>query len=181
MFSSHGSNSLRRCVLWIIAILWCGAAVAQSVTYDYDKSVDFTRYKTYKWVLVADAQYPDQITDNNIRAAIDKQLATKGLTKKEADPVDLFVGYQLSMQEEKQISAYGGGAGWRFGGGMASATTSTYDVGTLVLDIYDPATKTLVWRGSATKTVNPSKDPAKNQKKLESGAEKLLKNYPPAK
>jgi len=64
-------------------------------------------------------------------------------------------------------------------GGRASATSTTINVGTLVLDLYDPATKQLVWTGKATKTFDPSKDQEKNQKNLDKAMLKLLKNYPP--
>jgi hypothetical protein len=72
----------------------------------------------------------------------------------------------------------GGGVRW---GGMASATSSTISVGTLVLDMYDPTTKQLVWTGNASKTVDPSSNQEKNQKNLDKAMEKLLKNYPPKK
>jgi len=62
---------------------------------------------------------------------------------------------------------------------MASATSSTIDVGTLAVDMYDPSTKQLVWTGRATKTLNPSSNQEKNQKNLNNAMAKLLKNYPP--
>jgi hypothetical protein len=63
--------------------------------------------------------------------------------------------------------------------GTGSATSSTIKVGTLALDMIEAATKTEVWQGTATKTLNPSKDPQKNQEKLQKAMAKLLKNYPP--
>jgi hypothetical protein len=70
----------------------------------------------------------------------------------------------------------GGGLRW---GGMATASSSTINVGTLVLDMYDPSTKQLVWTGNATKTIDPSSNQGKNQKNLNKAIQKLLKNYPP--
>jgi hypothetical protein len=67
----------------------------------------------------------------------------------------------------------------RWGGGMGTATQSTINIGTLVLDFYDPTTKQLVWTGSATKTLNPSSNQEKNQKNLNNAMAKLLKAYPP--
>jgi hypothetical protein len=55
----------------------------------------------------------------------------------------------------------------------------TIDVGTLVVDMYDPSTKQLVWTGRATKTLNPSSNQEKNQKNLNNAMAKLLKNYLP--
>jgi len=71
------------------------------------------------------------------------------------------------------------GGGWRFGGGMGTATSSTIDIGTIVVDMYDPSTKQLVWTGRATKTLNPSKNQQKNMENLNKAMQKLLKNYPP--
>ena len=62
---------------------------------------------------------------------------------------------------------------------MATATSSTINVGTLVLDMYDPLQKPLVWTGTATKTIDPSKSQEKNQRNLDRAMQKLLKNYPP--
>jgi Domain of unknown function (DUF4136) len=58
-------------------------------------------------------------------------------------------------------------------------STSTVYVGTLDLSMYDPAQKQLVWRGVATKTLDPNAKPEKKQKNIEKAAEKLLKDYPP--
>ena len=75
-----------------------------------------------------------------VMAQIDSQLAAKGLTKTDGDKADLYVGYQGSIDQERQWNAYGTG-GLRWGGGMANATTSKISIGTLVLDMYDPANK----------------------------------------
>jgi Domain of unknown function (DUF4136) len=173
------TSQLGRIMLLSAAMLFCRIASAQEVHYNFDTTVDFSKYKTYKWVQVQGATYPDQLTDNNIKQAVDAQLAQKGLTLKSDDPVDVEIAYQTATDQEKEITGYGGGMGWRFGGGMGMATTSTINIGTLVVDVYDPKQKKLVWRGSGTETVNPSKDPQKNQERLQKAVAKLLKNYPP--
>ena len=71
------------------------------------------------------------------------------------------------------------GGGSRWGGGMATATSSTIDIGSLVVDMYDPSTKQLVWTGTATKTIDPSSNQEKNEKNLDKAMAKLFKNYPP--
>jgi len=109
---------------------------------------------------------------------VDSQMAAKGFTKTDGDKADLYVGYQIAVDQEKQWNAYGMGGGVRWGG-MGSATSSTINVGTLVVDMYDPATKQLVWTGNATKTIDPSSNQEKNQKNLNKAMEKLLKDFPP--
>jgi len=161
-----------------LMLLAGGSALAQNVTYNFMPGTDFSKYHTYKWVTESNT-HPNQIVEQQIKDAIDQQLATKGLTKTDGETADLLVGYQVSVNQERQWNAYGGGMGWRFGGGMATATSSTIQVGTLVLDIYEPSSKQLVWRGQATKTLSPSSNPEKNQQNLNRAMARLLKNFPP--
>lgn len=161
-------------MLFIVAGAW-----AQDTRSNYMPGTDFSKYKTYKWVNIEGGSHPNQIVDAEIKQSVDSQLSSKGLTKTDSDNADLYVGYQVSVDQEKQWNAYGMG-GVRFGfGGMATAQSSTINVGTLVLDMYDRSAKQLVWTGSATKTLDPSKSQEKNQKNLDKAMQKLLKNYPP--
>lgn len=167
--------------VWLVlalALLACGAASAQDVHYNFMPGTNFAKYHTYKWVAIEGASHPNQIVDAQIKQAVDAQLATKGLTKTDSDKADLYIGYQIAVDQERQWNAYGMGGGLRWGG-MASATSSTISNGTLVVDMYDPTSKQLVWTGNATKTLDPSGNQEKNQKNLDKAMQKLLKNYPP--
>jgi hypothetical protein len=169
---------LRLLALVALCCLVASAAIAQDVTYNFMPGTDFTKYHTYKWVVIQGGMHPNQIVDAQIKQSIDSQLAAKGFTKADGDKADLLVAYQVAVDQEKQWNAYGMGPGVRWGG-MATATSSTISVGTLVLDFYDPAAKQLVWTGKATKTLDPSKSQEKNQKNLDKAMAKLLKNFPP--
>ena len=122
--------------------------------------------------------------DRDIKRSIDEQLAQKGLTKVEKD-ADLYVGYQAVIDMEKGINlsawATRGGPG-EWGGwdsGTVTGQTSTIPVGMLLVDLFDPAKKQLIWRGDASKTLDLKKDPDKNYKNLQKAMTKLFKNYPP--
>ena len=170
---------LRTVALCLAAVLClCTEAVtlAQDVRYNYMPGTDFSKYHTYKWVAIEGGAHPNQIIDAQIKQAVDSQLSSKT----DSDKADLFVGYQIAVDKEKQWNGYGMGGGLRWGG-MAAAQSSTINVGTLVLDMYDPAAKQLVWTGNATKTMDPSSNQEKNQKSLDKAMAKLLKNYPPKK
>jgi hypothetical protein len=167
------------------------SAFAQDVRYDFDKTKDFSKYKTYKWVPIKGAEQPDELTSKQLTGAVDAELATKGLTKTDSDTADLYVGYQTAIGSEKQFTSYntgwgygpGWGAGWYGYGGMSTSTTygstSTVYVGQLDLSMYDPAEKQLVWRGTASKTLDPKAKPEKKEKNVSKAVKKLLKNYPP--
>jgi hypothetical protein len=177
---------MKRILIIIAAVGLCLVALAkaQEVRYDYDRGANFSNYKTFNWVQVPGAQKPDQLTDQHIRQAIESALAQKGLTKTEGN-ADLLIGYQVAVNQETELTTYypgawGYGYGWGRGlGGMETTTASTINVGTLDLDMYDPARKQLVWRGSATKTLNPSKNPDKRRRNIQKAMDKLVKNYPP--
>ncbi|MBZ5600077.1 MAG: DUF4136 domain-containing protein [Acidobacteriia bacterium] len=151
-------------------------AYAQDIHYNYDRVANFAAYKTYQWVDIQGGAVTDQLMDQNIKRTVDEQLAHKGLTRVEKG-ADLYVGYQAAVSEEKTVNVWGTGPRWM--GGMAQAETSTIAVGKLVIDMYDPARKQLVWRGDATKTLDPKRDPDKSYKNLQKAMAKLFKNYPP--
>ena len=68
-----------------IAILLTPAlAMAQKVSYDYDKTANFASFKTYAHKDGTKVGQP--LIDDRIVAAIDAQLAAKGLTKDDANP-----------------------------------------------------------------------------------------------
>lgn len=192
-FNPNGGKSMRKLSLFVVAflLLMTASALSQDVRYNFDKNTDFSKFKTYKWVTLKDASPVDSITDKQIKDAIDTELAKKGLTKVDGDNADLYIGYQTAVGQEKEFTAYnsswGYGGGWYRGGwyggypGTAITTTQTSTIynGQLALDMYDSANHDLVWRGVASKTLDPKAKPEKRQKNLAKAAKKLLKDYPP--
>jgi hypothetical protein len=192
-YSRNREKEMKKLAFLLFVGLVCGvgSAFAQDVRYDFDKEKDFSKYKTYKWVEIKDADQPDQLTANRIVSAVDAELATKGLTKTEDEKADLYIGYQTALRTEKEFTAYntgwgygpGWGRGWYGYGGMATTTTygstSTVYIGQLDLSMYDSATKQLVWRGVASKTLDPKAKPEKKDKNVTKAVQKLLKNFPP--
>jgi hypothetical protein len=178
---------------FLLSLAALGSAWAQDVRYNFDKDTDFSKFKTYKWVVIKDATPMNDLIDKDIKEAADAQLAAKGLTKVDTDDADLFIGYQAAVGQEKQFTSYnsswGYGPGWYGGGwygghgGMSSGTTtgqtSTIYVGQLGIDMYDSAKKDLVWRGVVSKTIDPKAKPDKQQKNLNKAMTKLFKDYPP--
>ena len=178
----------------VLALVACSVTYAQDVRTNYMPGTDFSRYHSYAWVdevqgVPAVGGHPDQILDAQVKQAIDSQMAAKGFTKvADGGKSDLLLGYQLMIDREKQINGFGdswggwGGWGGPWGGnsfGSFSASTSTNYVGTFVIGMYDPAARKLVWIGGAQHAIEPSKKPEKNQERLNKGAQKLLKDFPP--
>src|SRR5258708_34192393 len=100
------------------------------------------------------------------------------MARTDKDKADLYRAYQVAVSQETQWNGYNMRDGIRWGG-TASATSSTIHIGTLVLDMYDPTSKQLVWTENATKTLNPSSNKERNQKNLNRHMQKLLQNNSP--
>ena len=172
-----------------LLLLVAKSALSQDVRYNFDNTADFSKFKTYKWVTLKNATPVDDLTEKQIKAALDSALAQKGLTRVEDDTADLFIGFQAATSTEQQFtsftSGWGYGPGWYGGGwygsagGITTGQTSTIYRGQLAVDMYDSAKHDLVWRGVASKTLDPKAKPEKRQKNLNRAVAKLLKNYPP--
>ena len=173
-----------------LLLLVASSAFAQDVRYNFDKSANFAGFKTYKCVVIKGAAQLSDLPDRQVKAAVDAELAKKGLTKTDGETADLFIGYQAGVGQEKEYTSFdtgwGYGPGWHGGGwyggggGMSTGTTSTIYVGQLALDMYSTTPKTLVFRTVASKTLDTEAKPEKQQKNLTKAVTKMLKNYPPA-
>jgi hypothetical protein len=166
-----------------------GTATAQDVRFNFDKQATFGTFKTYKWVPIKGAAPLNELTDRQVKAALDTELSKKNLTLSSTDAADLYIGYQAAIDQEKEITSYdtgwGYGPGWYGpgwyggGGGISTSQTSTIYIGQLALDMYATSAKALVWRGVVSKTLDANAKPDKQQKNLAKAVAKLLKNYPP--
>jgi len=187
------SGTRRFSIAAMLILVVGGLAAAQDVRYNFDKDADFSKFKTYKWVEIKGSDQVNDLIQKQIKAALEAELSTKGLTATDSDDADLYIGYQTAIGTEKQYNSYstgwgygpGWGGGWYRGGGMSSTTTtgstSTIYVGQLAVDMYQVPKHDLVWRGVASKTINPKAKPDKQEKALKKAVAKLLKNYPPQK
>jgi hypothetical protein len=170
-------NVTHTAAICLAPLFFCVLGLAQDVTYNALPGTNFASFHTYQWANCGNA-HPSGILDAEIKQDIDTVLSGKGFTKVAPETKsDLLVCYQVAVQKEQQWNAWGMGRG--FGGGMGQATSSTINNGTLVFDVYTMADKQQVWQGRATKTVSPSGNEQKNQKNLQKGIDKLLKNFPP--
>ena len=160
-----------------IAVLFATASFAQQVKTDYDRSADFSQYKTYSWEKV---QTQDPLLVDRIKEAVNADLTAKGLTPVDSRGDIAIVAIEMTKNQHTLNTFYDGfGGGWRWGGGFGDATTTVdnYKVGTLVLDLFDAKTKKVIWRGSSTDTLSDKSD--KNIKNLDKGVQKMFDHFPP--
>jgi Domain of unknown function (DUF4136) len=160
-----------------IVLLAAAASFGQQVKTDYDRTTDFSQYKTYSWEKV---QTQDPLWVDRIKAAVDASLAAKGLTKVPSGGNLAIVAVEMTRNQQTLDTFYNGfGGGWRWGGGFGDATTTVenYKVGTLVVDLFDANTKKVIWRGSSSDTLSDKSD--KNIKNLDKAVQKMFNHFPP--
>src|SRR5258707_1700837 len=155
------------------------ASFAQQTKTDYDHDANFGQYKTYSWEKV---QTQDPLLVDRIKDAVNAALTAKGWTKVESGGDVCVVAMEITHNQQTLNTFYdgfGGGWRWRGGGGFGNATTTTetYKVGTLVVDLFDAKTKTVIWRGSSSDTLSDKSD--KNIKNLDKGVQKMFEHFPP--
>jgi hypothetical protein len=167
-----------------IALLPISAA-AQKTTYDFDKTAPFAQFRTY--AMKDGTKTGNELIDKRLVAAIEAQLAAKGLVKNDTTP-DVFVVFHIAFDEQKDISAYSsgpmyGGYGYGWGGGWGSTTTDVRVreilVGTLAIDMIDAKKKQVAWRGLGTKEIDTNAKPERRDSNINKAVEKIFKNYPP--
>lgn len=159
------------------------AAFAQDVKTDYDHAANFAAIKTFQAKIATG--WGNQISEKRVLDEFTQALTEKGWKSVDANP-DAVVLLHGATEKQKSLNTfYSGGyggygyRGWGGMGGMGTATTTTSEflVGTLVVDIYDAKTKSLMFRGTATDEL--SDKPEKNQKKLQKASDKMFKDFPP--
>jgi hypothetical protein len=165
-------------------------ATAQSVTYDFRPTQDFSRLKTYTFKDVQKTDNP--FVDERIVAAVAAQLGARGLTRDDTHP-DVYVVVHQSFDTKPKYYIYGSPWGYGYGWGYPGfygydwnpwyTTVEVKDntVGTLTVDLQDVASDQLVWRGVSVKRVHTMSKPSHVAKRINRRVSKMFEKYPPTK
>ncbi len=188
-----------RVLLTLAAFLLASPAFAVKVYIDYDKDYDRSQIKTYAWKKTENTSVAkaDPLLHSRIVSGIEHYLTLGGLAEAESDP-DIYVTYHGSSKEELSVntSSIGVGvgypAGWGYGryggyggyygsyyGGVYGGTTTSvtsYQIGTLVIDVWDAKTNTMIWRGMAADIVLTD-NPGKMAHKIDKALQKMMKKW----
>jgi hypothetical protein len=167
-------------ILSALVLSWIAAhgALAQKVTVEFDQAADFSKYRTFAIrdgrLNSGNAALNSELVRKQINADIERGLAAKGLTEVTTGPSDLNVRYTFGSARKVETEAYP--AGW-YGWGTRIVRVP-YAEGTLVIDLRDPTTRSLVWRGISSEEKS---DPTQIEGKLDKIVKKALDKYPPKK
>lgn len=158
--------------LLLLALTAC--ATGPSVTTNFDRTTDFSRYRTYAWT--AGVATLDPAVDDKIHAAVEEQLTAKGIRKvdRSASP-DLLVAASASRDQERivQPDQWGYDLG-PVGMGSERVEVLLIPVGTLLVDVVDAGTNRLVWRGKVSKALG---GPV-SERQIRNAARLLFRDFP---
>ena len=185
---------MRKIVSILILTLSVSYLSIAQVNTDYDKSVDFSQYMTFKFVGWQEGTTDrlNQLDAKKILTALTKELNGRGILMDGSAPKMMMVLF-LVVDDKTSTTAYTnytggmgygmGRVGWGAGvGGMGMGQSTTtysendYEVGTFVIDLYDSESKKLLWQGILKKNV--TENTKKREKKINKAIAKLLKDYP---
>lgn len=166
------------------------ACTSIKVTSDYDPGASFEGLDTYAWLPREQPRTGDPRLDNTlvagrVRRAVDAAFAEKGIRLVSEMPA-FMVAYNVALDKKIRVdtihTGYGHGRygyGWH-GGYIATDTRVTeYEVGTVLLDILEPKTRNLLWRGSASAKVTESATPEQREQRINAAVERMLAKFPP--
>jgi len=169
---------LRAMSVLVLSLLGTHGALSQKVTMEFDPAADFGKYRTFAirngQLNSKNAALNSDLVKKQIEADIERGLTAKGLMEVASGPSDLNVRYTFGSVRKVETEAYP--AGW-YGWGTRIVRVP-YAEGTLVIDLRDPTTRSLVWRGIASEEKT---DATKIEGKLDKIVKKALDKYPPKK
>ncbi|UMY66942.1 MULTISPECIES: DUF4136 domain-containing protein [unclassified Flavobacterium] len=151
------------------------------VASDYDKSVDYSGYKTFGFYKQGvDKVEISDLDKKRILKAIEEGLIAKGFTK--SDKPDVLVNIFTKSREQINVNNFNAGWGWGWGWGWSpfwgnQTTVSSSTEGTLFIDLIDAKKRELVWQGEGTGEL--TKNAEKKDEKIREFVAKILEQYPP--
>ena len=155
-------------------------ALGQKAAHDYNREVDFSKYRRYGWT--RGTELTGELNRAPVVRGVDAALVAKGLTRVDPDTLpDILVAYRVSFEKDLEFNGLSDGWGPPGLGGdqWVSARMHPILVGTVVVNITDARTGAVVWRGLATTEVRPTDMPQARDKKIARAVEKMFRNYPP--
>lgn len=178
--------------LAVAALLMASCASKPDIKSDYDRSIDFSQYKTYGFFNPMGIENPNysSIYGSIFREAISREMENRGYV--ESDNPDLMINVSGRLQEKTKVTTTsdpymsGGYYGYRRGaygawGGYGYGTqthVSQYTEGTVNVDMVDRKLKRMVWEGIAVGRVNEKRTNEESRTNINNGIQEMFAGYP---
>lgn len=182
----------RHFAMLMSALLLAACSSGPTIKSDYDRSVDFSQYRTYNFFSPLGIEGPNytSLVGQTFREAISRQMETRGYTM--SDDPDLLINVSARLEDKTKVTTYndpypmGGYYGYRrgyydpwMGYGWGTEThVSQYTEGTVNVDIIDADAKRMVWEGIGIGRVNPKRSNEELSAAIRSGVAEMFNGFP---
>ncbi len=162
-----------------LLIYSCGT----TVNYDYEKTTDFSKYKTYNYFDDMKTGL-SQLDNKRLLKAMDVKLKTMGLTR--SDNPDFYVDLQsqeIQSQNNSNVGVGVGGTGGNVGGGVSVGIPLGQNQNTreLLIEFVDDTKGGTFWQAISESSYTPNASPEKREEKFKALVDKIFTQYPPKK
>jgi hypothetical protein len=177
-------------LLMLGVVLFAGCATA-TISSDYNRTTDFSKLKTYGWSSeqkpTGDLRFDAPDLRAVIKQSIESELQAKGLQKFATGQPDLLLKYYITVEAKKESMGDYYPPNFNSRTGMVTMRTTgaqsiaafNYEDGTFVLDMIDPRSGEILWRGSLEGMVDPGGTPEKRKARAPGAVAKVLAKFPP--
>jgi len=169
-------------LILILSLLMLAACGPSRVKYDFDKQVDFSKYRTYHI-------YPEiksglsELDEKRVVEQLERVLSLKGIRK--SDTPDVYVNFYSNQYETPSNKSIGVGLG-TFGRRVGGTVSGGIPIGgnvlneSLTVDLIDIATGSMVWQGSISSSVSRRQTPDERELFIGDLLSRIFQKYPPS-
>lgn len=175
-------------IMVLLTVILAGCA-SQSVDWDYDTERSLTGMKAYRWIEPTQESQKlgyhfEALMDQRVHNAVDGVLAARGFQWVDSDKadVDFLVNYivsQKTRREERQVTTSFGYGFSPWGLGVSTdSRVQEYEEGSLIIDIIDPETRQVVWRGRSVGRIQEGLSPEQRTARINEAVVNILEGFP---
>lgn len=180
---------IKSLLLALPAFLVMSCKPTVKVSTDYDRSANFSAYKSFSLYYLLTSRNISELNEERIWNSIRTEMIRKGYVENNQNP-DLVVNAVSVLKNKKYLSAnsnfygYGGSfrpygywnGGYRSVSGSGSVQAYDYKDGSLLIDVVDAKSKRLIWEGKATAEL--TKQPKNPDEAIQKTVSKILNDFP---
>ncbi|MCU0368906.1 MAG: DUF4136 domain-containing protein [Cyclobacteriaceae bacterium] len=179
------SQSVNSTTLLFILLAFCLAGCNTSIHNSYDRTIDFTKYKTFCWMTGCEFNFngPEYLNDSLLRESIKisliKELESKGL-KEDSNNPDLLIGFTIAVKDEQAVIYHRSEDSPAYYQPLPEdREVINYLKGSLIIGMADRVESRIVWQSEAQSYMELNPD--FSEKNIRKGIKIVLKDFPPPK
>lgn len=178
-------------ILPLSILLLSGCAGTPRVHTDFDTNASFLNLNNFAFAPEsAESKEVTTLLSKRVRNALTTALQARGKGLVEESEADFLVAYHTSVEKRIDVDTYYQAWGmrpyWWYGpqfhtGHFPTTRVREYKVGTLVVDIIEAKSKSVIWSSNAQNTLSKYLSPEEREAKIETVVNAMLAEFPPQK